>query len=183
MGSHLTTSYLQVWTVQTIFIMECTALCLKNLCNCALTSNERNSSQSFQKGCSWDIILKFTSVKFSISFLNWLINFSLTFWGLLPKLWISVGILITVTRIFSIISGNDSLGSPCPLAKMSKWTTFIPENFFLFVCVFCQPYWERLSLIPVAPNQSWKMSSQRFLRASCLPEWSTCCSRRWWIQV
>ena len=46
----------------------------KNLYNCALTSNGQNSFQSFLRGCSWVIILNLAQIKFSISFLDWLIN-------------------------------------------------------------------------------------------------------------
>ena len=42
--------------------------------NCALTSNGQNSSWNFLKGCSWLIILSLAQIKFSISFLYWLIN-------------------------------------------------------------------------------------------------------------
>ena len=39
---------------------------------------QADRSQSFLRSSSWVIILKFGSNKFSISFLDWLLNFSLT---------------------------------------------------------------------------------------------------------
>lgn len=56
----------------------CTALCLRNLGNCALTSNERKSSQRFLRGCSQVITLSLNRVRFSISFLNQLVKFFVT---------------------------------------------------------------------------------------------------------
>ena len=47
----------------------------KNLYNCALTSNGRNSSWSILRCCFQVIILNLTQRTFSISFLDILINF------------------------------------------------------------------------------------------------------------
>ena len=130
--------------------------------------------RAFLRCSSHLIILNLAQIKFSISFLNRLINFSLTFWGLLPKLWISFGILITVTGILSVISGKDPLGSPCPLAKTSKCTIFTPR-IFVCLCVYFASLIEKDCLLFLqAQTKPEKMSSKRFLRTSCLPEWSTC---------
>ena len=48
----------------------------KNLHNCALTSNGWNSSQGFLRCFSWVVIFNLARIKFSISFLDRLINFS-----------------------------------------------------------------------------------------------------------
>lgn len=45
----------------------------KNLYNNALTTNGWNSYQRFLRGCSQVIILNLVQIKFSISFLDWLI--------------------------------------------------------------------------------------------------------------
>ena len=52
-----------------------TALCLRNVGNCALTSNERKSSQRFMGGCSQVITLSLNRIRFSVSFLNQLVSF------------------------------------------------------------------------------------------------------------
>ena len=72
-----TTLYL-IWIVNTIYIIECTALCLKNLYNCALTSKGCNHFRSCLRGCSWVKNLNQAQIKCPISFLDWLINFSST---------------------------------------------------------------------------------------------------------
>lgn len=46
----------------------------QNLYNCAFISNGQNSSQSFLKGCFRVIVLSLARIKFSISFLDGLIN-------------------------------------------------------------------------------------------------------------
>ena len=124
---------------------------------CALTSKGQTSSWSFLRCWSLVIILNLAQIKSSISFLNWLINSSLTFWGLLPKLWISVGILITITAILSQSSVVMTLLEvPVLWPKCLNWPYLPPGIFFFSLCVYFASLREILSLILLAPNQSWK---------------------------